>query len=399
MNIASCEVSDTLTLLPGESRIIFTHEPAVDLVLLVDESGSMYAEHQWLRRMVKQLDKMLKKYGVGVTRPNLFAVIGYGSQYLDSEMGRVVSTGSQFVSSKEIDSLIDKLWVDGRNEDGYAAIKFGFDQLQFRDGTAKQFILITDEDRHEVISSLTYNSTRDALSSSNTQLNVIVSEEFAGSKSVPAMGLDSAMNAYIYYPLADYYSEMPANLSVRVVGGGRSVEWSGYGTTHEDYTALAHELGGAAWDIGLLSMGPPVADAFTSAFVSVEVQEILNQVGLCQNCSCGNAGGQCTVLDPFIGVYPECSKLLHLNCDSVLLCAYFLLLQAFQCLQTAFFPWNQHWTLQLNPEDIGLIIVATRTRILSAVSMGMTLHTNGHLVAMNWSPTWMSVLAMMEAPC
>ena len=275
----------------------------------------MLTEHKWLVQMVKELDESLHKVGVGVDEPNLIAVVGFGSQYQDYESGRVVS---QFVSSDEIGPVIDDLWVDGKREDGYVAIQFALDNLQFRDGTAKQFILVTDEDRYAIDPSLSYDYIKKVLEDNDARLNAIVSEKFAGDRSVPAMGVDSSSNAYVYYPLASYYSEMPANLSVRVVAGGQSVPNSGHGDTHEDYTNLVFELGGSAWDLGLLSLGPPVADAFTSAFVGVETREILGQVSKCQNCTCGDAGLHCVSLYPFIDVYPECSKLKLVSCNRIM---------------------------------------------------------------------------------
>lgn len=311
VNRTSCDVTDSLTILVGESQIVFMHDPAADIVLLVDESGSMYSEHQWLRQMVKLLDDMLKKHGVGVMQENLFAIIGYGSQYQNYEFGRVLSPGGQhFVTADDIDLLVDELWVDGRREDGYVAIQFAFDNLQFRNGTAKQYILITDENRHILVPSLTYSFIRNLLIATETRLNVIVGENFEGDDNVIALGMDGSMNAYVYYPPAAYVSEFPANLSVRVVSGGQSVPYSAHKSTHEDYTNLALETGGAAWDLSSLSAGPPLSDAFTSAFVNVKVQEILDQLSSCRNCSCELDGLQCTELKPFNGVYPECSKLL-----------------------------------------------------------------------------------------
>ena len=93
------------------------------------------------------------------------------------------------------------------------------------------------------------------------------------------------MNAYVFDPLSP-------SLLRRRPNGVPFVE-SAFKTTHEDYTELALMADSGAWDLSLLRKGGKVAEAFTRAFVMVEVEEIVKQLRECMNCTCTESGLMC----------------------------------------------------------------------------------------------------------
>ncbi len=222
---------------------------AADVILLVDESGSMAEEHAWISVMIPLLDQALKAVDVGVDLENRFGVVGFGDDCNEGNVvGRVlVSSGQeQFAPAGNITDFTGRLNVGGRMEDGYSAIAIALNAYSFRD-VAKQFILITDEDRDVIEQNLTRDSVRSLLEGAGIMLNAAINEEFQG-EDLRALGIDGSRNAYVYDP--------SIRTSFRVLeGNGAAVEDSAFGSTNADYTQLALELSGAAWDLTQLRQG------------------------------------------------------------------------------------------------------------------------------------------------
>lgn len=249
-----CLLQDGSFLALGESRLILlapvdNATRAVDVILLVDESGSMVMEHAWISSMVKRLDESLIKLSIGVEPRNYFGVVGFGDDCTDDSIfDRILLSSSNwtFVTSENISDFTQNLKTGGRMEDGYSAIKTALNGYDFRN-VSKQLILITDEDRDELLDNITQQSIKAMLTDNDALLNVAVNEEFSGSQ-LRSLGIDSAGNAYVYDPTA--------RSSFRVIrSSGVPVQDSAHGTTSEDYTQVALQLGGAAWDLSLLRQG------------------------------------------------------------------------------------------------------------------------------------------------
>ena len=238
----------------GDMRRILSQENnnlsrAADVILLVDESGSMIEEHAWISAMIPLLDQALRDVDVGVDIENRFGVVGFGDDCNeDNVFGRVLlsSSEAQFAPAGNITDFTGKLNVGGRLEDGYSALDIALNAYSFRD-VAKQFILITDEDRDVVEQNLTRNDVRALLEAAGVMLNAVINEEFEG-ENLRALGIDSSRNAYVYDP--------SIRTSFRVLeGSGASIQDSAFGSTNTDYTELALELNGAAWDLTQLRQG------------------------------------------------------------------------------------------------------------------------------------------------
>ena len=72
----------------------------------------------------------------------------------------------------------------------------------------------------------------------------------------------------------------------------------GYSSTKAQYTDLALQLGGGAWDINILRQGGNPAASFTSGMVDFKSEEILEQLTGCRQCSCSGSGQKSCVVAP-----------------------------------------------------------------------------------------------------
>lgn len=242
-----------ITLSGGEYRIVSgtprNGSRAADVILVVDESGSMTTEHEWIPNMIQQLDAALISVNIGRDPENRFGLVGFGDDCIENfAAGRVVMNSAQevFGASGGFDEFTMMLNASGQVEDGYSGISVALNGYPFRD-VAKQFIIVTDEDRDVLNPSLTRESIRQALEDAGVVLNAAVSEEYSGGI-LRALGIDSTGAAYVFDPSA-------GDLFRIVDDVGKAVNESGHGSTNVDYTQLALELGGASWDLSLLRRG------------------------------------------------------------------------------------------------------------------------------------------------
>ena len=125
-----------------------------DVVVIVDESSSMFGEHQWLGTMIPQLETALETEGL---TGNRFGLVGFGSPR-PNLLGRSLPVGgANFGTATEFATASNNLLLSGRFEDGYSAIDFALNNYTFRESAAVNFILVTDEDRDNGNSSVLLN--------------------------------------------------------------------------------------------------------------------------------------------------------------------------------------------------------------------------------------------------
>lgn len=256
-----------------------------DVVFVIDESGSMAAEHAWLASVIPDLEAGLLGAGYGSSTPNLYAVVGFGGTSVGypgayaSGRDRVVTTPT-FTGA--VDAVADitgggGLASVGAVEDGYEAIMTGLN-LGFRAGSARNVILVTDEDR-DVVSTDTYASVLSALDRNKALLNVVVSTAFADNLGGAAMGVSGSLGNLIAYTEAASGNYTPTAAGDGVIAGdvgSGAAFYDGTGSGAEiDYVDLALDSGGAAWDLNQLEAGGNTALSFSHAFVDIKVQEII----------------------------------------------------------------------------------------------------------------------------
>jgi hypothetical protein len=239
-----------------------------DVIVVVDESGSMSGEHSWISGMIGSLNSRLIAANVGSgADANRFALVGYGNGISNvANSGRLLGG---FGDTTAFSTAASSLVVTGGTEDGYAGVDFAFSNLagSFRSGAAINVILVTDEDRDNTNGALTFASINNLLAGYNALLNVVVNNPFSGGVSnSQALGVSVGNLAYFADGSGGFTSGSPG-----VVGNGA-------GTTEDDYVNLALGLDGAAWDLNLLRAGGLTAQSFTAAFVDIKVGEIIRQV-------------------------------------------------------------------------------------------------------------------------
>ena len=235
---------------------------AVDLMFIVDESGSMSGEHEWIGNMVTYLDSELMAEG---RTDNMYALVGFAAGYSDGgpDPRRHSVGGSAWGTAQELSTATAELVTSGAWEDGWDAINFGLRGYYFHSDALVNMILVTDEDRDSLNPNLTYDKMLTALNADNVMLNVVVDCGFRDGQGVSALGIDAYGNAYVADGSGGY------TLST----GGVAV--SPYYNTDTCYVDLAWATGGAAWDLNQLRDGGMVAESFTTAFVDVKVSEIV----------------------------------------------------------------------------------------------------------------------------
>lgn len=235
-----------------------------NVVFIVDESGSMQGEQEFLVDVVGDLDAALG--AAGVTNRS-YGVVGFGNGIggsgSASNLGRVLGTG--LTNATDAATNLGNLVLSGGFEDGYSAIDFALTAFNFTAGAAINFILVTDEDRDNGNTALTTASIRNSLTGANILLNAVVSNSLRTGTNATALGVDSSNDAYV----ADGSGGFTTS-SGGVIGNGA-------GTTKTDYSDLALATGGAVWDLNQLRAGGLVAESFTQAFIGIKVQEIISQ--------------------------------------------------------------------------------------------------------------------------
>ena len=236
---------------------------AVDLMFVVDESGSMYGEHEWIGNMVTFLDSELISAG---QTSNMYALVGFGagSSHGGPEGHRHLVGGHDWGTAAELSAATGELVTSGSWEDGWEAIDFGLDNYYFRSDATTNMILVTDEDRYSLDAQLTYDKMLTALNDEKVMLNVVVDCGFQDGTGTTALGVDAYGNAYIADGSGGY---IPSP-------GGTVV--SSYYNTDSYYVELAWATSGAAWDLNQLRSGGLLAESFTTAFVDIKVSEIVS---------------------------------------------------------------------------------------------------------------------------
>lgn len=234
-----------------------------DVVVLMDESGSMSGEQAWIPSTIASLETGLIAAGVTVNR---YGLVGFSASAAPAP-SRVRSFpvgGGDFGTPAQFATAAAGLQITGGTEDGYAAIDFA-NGYTFTAGAARNYILVTDEDRDNTNGSLTYASVLASLTGTKTLLNAVVDATFKCGDNSAALGIIGGTG---------YKANGSGGFTK--CSGGTFV--SGAGTTIADYVNLALATGGGAWNLNILRSGGTNADSFTAAFIDGKVDEIVTQV-------------------------------------------------------------------------------------------------------------------------
>lgn len=272
---------DKLVLTSGQATTA-----AADVVFVVDESGSMAGEHSWIGAVVLQLQSSLEAQGVGVgDRANQYALVGFAAPDIAEIAGRLLT---DFTSPAGFVAALSSLSLDGSYEDGYSGMAYALDHVSVRVNTSRIMILVTDEDRSVLDTTLTNDIIGKRMEEAGFVLNVVVNQGFFTGSSF-ALGVGQNSTAYLY-------DDTRTSLYSTVSGDIQYPRYYSYGNTFHDYIELALGLNGAAWDVNQLRLGGVYSEAFTSSFVNVKVAEVMSVYRSCLVCSCLPPNKMCSVI-------------------------------------------------------------------------------------------------------
>lgn len=240
--------------------------PVADVVFIVDESGSMDAEHAWLGTLVSGAGGLDAKLAAAGVTDRRYWLVGFGG---DTGTGGhfVGGCGSAGCNAATFSTATTSLVTDGTFEDGYAGMNFALGNAGLRAGSARNFVLVTDEDRDGFDAALNFANMRSALAGAGVVLNVVVDANFGKPGFGGAViGIDDSGVGYSPDGAGGYTTE-PATFDVT----------GDFGTTEADYVELMRLLNGAAWDINILRTGGLTGQSFTAAFTDIKVAEITTE--------------------------------------------------------------------------------------------------------------------------
>ena len=271
---------------------------SLDMVVAIDESGSMSGEHNaFIGTYVKNLDSLLNDQNVTL---NQFGLVGFGGSTGQSasasEAGREagyalyrhlnLSTGNNplWGTSAEFDAVTPELEISGATEDGYRAIDYLYRHFQFRPTAGSSIMLITDEDRDNDdfdldldnlptgMTEIDKSYIQSQLAQYKTVVHAVVSQRFTdkdGNSAIAVVGSDPDTGfAYV---------KDSSGVITKVQG---YILDSAAGTTQADYTELALASGGTAMDIdGLRSV---YTDAAALAALSGELAKLVADIAIGQ---------------------------------------------------------------------------------------------------------------------
>ncbi|MDO9136008.1 hypothetical protein [Hydrogenophaga sp.] len=250
-----------------------------DVIVMMDESGSMAGEQVWIASQIPTLNAGLVAEGVGVGGTNKFGLIGFGYSAAGAPndlRGFDVATGGgatnnspgTFGTAANFSASAGNLIASGGFEDGYAAINLA-NSLAGRVGAARNYILVTDEDRDVGAGVPGYEGILASMTRTNTLLNAVVNSSFF-CDNTSALGVARGPGSSLVSFVADGLGGFSKCTGTTTLG-------TGFGSTVADYVNLALDTGGAAWNLNFLRSGGLLADSFTAAFIDVKIEEITTQ--------------------------------------------------------------------------------------------------------------------------
>jgi hypothetical protein len=237
--------------------------PFADVVVVVDESGSMNTEHQFLADFVPGLESALLGIGIGglgTFGENQYGLVGFGGGEGEGGGGHLpghahLVGGSLFGSSTEFVTATGTLVLTGADEDGYDGIDYALNNYPFRPDATKLVIVVTDEDRDVVNGGLSFGGISAALQAAGVTLHGIFDVNLEDGNAVAALAVDGDGTAYL------------ADGSGGVLQSTGGVATGGFGSTISDYVNLVFTGNGLVGDLNQLRQGGNFAESFSSAML------------------------------------------------------------------------------------------------------------------------------------
>ncbi|MFV1966411.1 MAG: hypothetical protein ACC628_13390 [Pirellulaceae bacterium] len=260
------------TINSGACPATTTTVPYVDVVVVADESGSMFFSQQFTKGLITDLEAALVSSGIGdgTSGINQYGLVGFGGSGSE-EPGHghpVGQAGASFGTAVEYVTAVDTLALSGVLEDGYSGIQYALDNYPFREDAEKFIILATDEDRDIVEPQLTFATTLIGLNAADVRLEAILGVNILDTLGIAAVAGDSQGIAYLPDGQGGFTTSPLGAITTSSLFSPNSVV---------DYADLSFAAGGIVGDIDLVATGTggPVTTSFSNAMVT----QILVQAG------------------------------------------------------------------------------------------------------------------------
>ena len=241
---------------------------SADFIFVVDESGSMSGEQDFLQAQIPSIEAGLQGVSVQGSR---YALVGFGAG--DPEPHGFVVGSGQFGTVSDFQTAAGTLETSGGTEDGYAGILYALNNYTFRSGALPVIVLVTDEDRDvlDSASGASAVSILNALSSSKATLISILNQQFLDSNNQAVSGA-LVINSQNRIFIAD------GNGGFTKIDNGQLAATDD--TTLVDYSQPTLQNGGLVADLNALREGGLTADSFTQSFIDSLIRTININVGL-----------------------------------------------------------------------------------------------------------------------
>ena len=249
--------------------------PYADVIVVMDESGSMMGAQVFSVGMIQNLDLALAAAGVGdgTKGTNRYGLVGFGGD--DGFWGggnhqighsHLMPGGAVWGSAADYATAATTLTVLGFDEDGYSGIQYALDNYPFRSDATKFVILVTDEPRALIEPYLTYSTTLSALQAHGATLQGILSVSITDSVGNMALAADSHGLAYLADGLGGFTTAPVGSIT----------DW--WGGVMADYGDMVFATGGIVGDIYQINQGGLPATSFGKAMIASIVSQATGRV-------------------------------------------------------------------------------------------------------------------------
>jgi len=234
--------------------------PFVDVIVVMDESGSMGFVQDFSAQFILDLEAGLLAAGVGVQGGNRYGAVGFGIFGPGNEGRTILVGGNLFGTAAEYAAATTEFSTAGAIEDGYAGINFALRNYTFRPEAAKFIVLATDEPRSNVDQSLTLASTIAALQAADVTVVGVLGVNIVNDNNVRALAID---NREVYVETPTGFASEPGG---RITGG----------LSLRDYVPLVTQTDGITGDLRAIGISDESANKFSQVLTQSVIGSVIN---------------------------------------------------------------------------------------------------------------------------
>jgi hypothetical protein len=287
----------------------------------MDESGSMGSDQTFMRnKALPRMGRTLHAAPYGYDY--VFVCSGGFGSYSNSNGNYYHSMGCTTLDSNGNLANNDVTdWVaSGATEDGWAAMQRsmndvsetieGMNLISTCGRIDKNMILVTDEDRDDTNSQLTASGVKQDIANKGYILNVIVDVTIDGSDDNFGMKIGGGGYQTEIFRMD---TSLPSDYRTFNKTGNYRTFSNGWVDTHDHYSDLVVDTGGAVWNIKAVRSGGQLTDVFADVFVIIKAEELDN--ACVTQCGGSSSGGG----DPHITTWHNEHYEYHGQCDLVMM--------------------------------------------------------------------------------